>query len=95
MKSNIPVTAVESQQLAAIGYDPDSKTLAITFKNKSGTSLPYHYPCEPEMFAELQQAKSKGNFFNQNIKNNPKMPATKMVPDAEETDGAARETASV
>ena len=83
MKSNIPLIPCQSKQLAAIGYDPDSKTLAITFNQKDGQSLPYHYPCDPEMYAALQAAESKGGFFNQHIKKNPKMPATKMVPEPE------------
>lgn len=84
MKSLIPLTPVESHQLAAYGFDPVTNTLAITFKNKTGTSLPYHYPCTPEVFAELQAAESKGGYFNKNIKNNPKMPATKTTIDDED-----------
>jgi len=82
MKSNIALTPVKSHQLAAYGYDEASQTLAITFNNKNGTSLPYHYPCTPEVFAEMQAAESKGKFFNSRILKNPDMPATKMVPDA-------------
>lgn len=87
MKSTIPLQPVESKQLAAIGYDANTGTLAITFRQKNGTSLPYHYPCTPEMHAELLAAESKGGFFNQRIKKNPDMPATKMIPDPDEQTG--------
>ena len=84
MKSTIALTPCTSHQLAAYGYDAATQTLAITFKQKGGTSLPYHYPCTPELFAELESAESKGKFFNQRIKGNKDMSHTKMVPDDDE-----------
>lgn len=84
MKSTIPLTPVESRQLAAYGYDSTTGTLAITFKQKNGTSLPYHYPCPTQTWAEFLAAESKGRFFNQRIKGNPQMPHTKMVDDEQE-----------
>lgn len=89
MKSTIALTACTSHQLAAYGFDPATNTLAITFNNKNGQSLPYHYPCTPEKFAELQAAESKGKYFNQNILRNPDMPATKMVPEEDQEKSAA------
>ena len=88
MKSTIPLKACESHQLAAYGFDPATNTLAITFKQKNGSSPPYHYPCTPELYAELEAAVSKGKFFNQRIKGNPDMPHTKIVPDPEEQEAA-------
>ena len=86
-KSTIPLTPVVSNQLAATGYDPATKTLAITFKNKSGVTHPYHYPCTQEQYDALCASESKGKWFNTTIKGNPAFPATKMVPD-EEKDAA-------
>ena len=83
MKCTIPLTPCESKQLAAFGYDPTTQRLAVTFKQKNGTSLPYEYPCTPEFYKELCEAPSKGKFFNARIKNNAEMPHQKMIPDEE------------
>ena len=80
-KSTIPLTPVESRQLAAHGYDPATKTLAITFRNKGGVTHPYHYPCTQEQYDALCAAESRGKHFNEHFKNNPAHPAVKMVPD--------------
>ena len=84
MKSTIPLTPCDSHQLAAHGFDPTTKTLAITFRNKAGVTHPYHYPCTQEQYDALCAAESKGKWFNQTMKNNPDFPATKMVPDEEQ-----------
>lgn len=68
----IEMKPVESSQLAAIGYDPQSQTLAIQFKGRGDTPGPvYHYfDFEPERFAEFEAAESKGSFFYQQIRSN-------------------------
>jgi len=59
----IPLTPVESHQIAAIGYDAATKTLAVTFNRGSGTV--YHYPnVEPALHADFMAAESKGRFFD-------------------------------
>ncbi len=61
---------VESSQIAAIGHDPETSTLAIRFKNWKGeqTGL-YHYAnVSTADFAEFASAPSKGKHFGQNIK---------------------------
>ncbi|QHJ00077.1 KTSC domain-containing protein [Xylophilus rhododendri] len=61
--------AVESNQVAEIGYDPETKTLAVTFTR--GQAL-YQYPdVEPEKHAEFMAAESKGVFFGAHIKHLP------------------------
>lgn len=64
-----PVTLqpVESNQVAAIGYDEATKTLAVTFKR--GVGAIYHYPgVEKDVHAAFVNAESIGTFFGQNIK---------------------------
>ena len=63
---NIPLMAVKSSQIAGIGYDFISKTLAIKF-NSGGL---YHYAgVNAEEYIKLTNAKSIGTFFGSNIKN--------------------------
>lgn len=72
----IPMTPVESNQVKAIGYDADRKTLAVTFTRGPGHI--YHYPnVEPDMHASFMAAESKGAFFGLHIKALPfdKFPA--------------------
>ena len=63
----IPMAPVESNQVKAIGYDPETKTLACSFARGAGHI--YHYPnVEPETHAAFMAAESKGNFFGKHIK---------------------------
>lgn len=63
----IPMAAVESNQVAAVGYDEATKTLAVTFTR--GTGAIYHYPnVEPKLHADFMAAKSKGTFFGAHVK---------------------------
>lgn len=63
----IPMTPVTSKQVAAIGYDAETKTLAVTFTR--GTGAIYHYPgVEPEIHESFIAADSIGGFFGQHIK---------------------------
>lgn len=56
---------VESSNLAAVGYDPTTSTLAVRFTN--GTL--YHYPdVKPALHDQLMAAESKGKFFNANLR---------------------------
>lgn len=67
----LPVT---STLITNAGYEPDTKTMAVQFKN-GGTV--YHYAGVPEnIYKEFQSASSQGSYFLQNIKN--KYPTTKM-----------------
>jgi len=56
----------QSSQLAAFGYDAQTKTLEIWFKS---TGTTYHYfDVPPEVFDALKAAPSKGSYFIRNIK---------------------------
>lgn len=76
----IELTAVNSSQVKAIGYDPTTKTLAVTFTR--GTGAIYHYPdVAPDSFEAFRTAESIGSYFGQHIKN---LPFTKYAPQAEQ-----------
>lgn len=71
---------VQSSQLAAVGHDPDTNTLAVRFNGKGDKpgSL-YHYGnFTAYQFAELTSAESKGSYFIRNIKSNPAHPYTRV-----------------
>lgn len=63
---DIPMTAVESHQVAAIGYDAERRTLQVTFTRGSNV---YQYPnVDPTVFEAFMAAESKGKFFGEHIK---------------------------
>jgi len=58
--------AVESTNLAAVGFDSATQTLEVEFQN----ARVYRYYGVPwTVFAALQQADSIGRFFNSRIRN--------------------------
>ena len=68
--ASIELTPCESSQIAAFGYDVDTKTLAIQFPGrgvKPGDT--YHYADVPaDVFHLMVAAESKGKFFGSNIR---------------------------
>ena len=63
----IELTAVNSSQVKAIGYDPATKTLACVFAR--GPGHVYQYPnVEPEQHAAFIGAESIGTHFGLHIK---------------------------
>lgn len=65
----IALVPVESNQVAAIGYDPVTKTLSVSFTR--GFAL-YQYPnVDPETHAAFMAAESVGKYFGANIKSLP------------------------
>ena len=76
---NIPLTPCDSSQLAAFGFDYETDTLAIQFKNKGGgLSDVYHYQISQALFEQMNAAESKGKFFGENIK---ALDCMRLVPD--------------
>ncbi|AIV65710.1 KTSC domain-containing protein [Burkholderia pseudomallei] len=67
----IDMIPVESSQIHSIGYDEQTQTLAIRFKDRATgapTSL-YHYDnATPANFAALRSAESIGSHFYKHIK---------------------------
>lgn len=68
--AQIPLQAVESSQIAALGHDPETSTLAIQFKSWKGeTTSTYHYSnVSAEEFEAFRTAPSIGRHFGQHIK---------------------------
>ena len=56
---------VDSSNVEAIGYDPDTRELYVQFI-KSGNYV--YVDVEEWVFDEFLQAESKGQYLNQNIK---------------------------
>lgn len=64
--ATIPTSKVESSNIAAIGYDAESRTLQVDFK----TGKRYQYQnVPPETFAEFKAADSVGKYLAAQIKN--------------------------
>jgi hypothetical protein len=56
---------MESSSLLSVGYDPQSRTLEVAFRN-SGV---YRYvDVPPEVYAQMLAAPSKGRFVNDRVK---------------------------
>jgi hypothetical protein len=72
----ITMLPVRSSQVAAVGYSPERKTLAVTFIRGAGAI--YHYEqIEPDVYAAFVGAESIGSYFGKHIKSLPfkKFPA--------------------
>lgn len=83
----ITMVPVTSNQVAAIGHDPATNTLAVSFTR--GPGHVYHYPnVGPELHADFMASDSKGTFFGTHVKTLPfeKFPAPK--PEGEEVEAA-------
>ena len=57
---------VESSSIRAIGYDPEKYEVWVEFLTRPG---PYvHFDVPPKVYAELEDADSKGGYVNSMIK---------------------------
>lgn len=73
----IDLLPVESSQVRAVGYDKESRTLAVAFNHGKGAI--YHYPdVSPETYEAFVNAESIGSFFGKHIK---PLPFKKYAPD--------------
>jgi len=75
----IALTPVTSNQIKAIGYDADTKTLAITFTRGPGNVYTYD-GIEPEQHEAFMKAESLGKHFGEHIQI---LPSKKYAPDAQ------------
>lgn len=76
MHKTVPMLAVDSSLLAQIGHDFFTKTLRVRFANrKDGTpGALYEYEnVSAEKYEQFRNAKSKGIFFTEEIKNHPEL----------------------
>jgi hypothetical protein len=73
---------VESSQIAAVGYDPETQTLGLKFppNKRQPEGAEYHYAnVSPRTHQALMAAPSIGSYFGQNIKAHPEQhPFTKV-----------------
>ena len=58
-------SAVNSSNIAAVGYDAETKTLEVEFKN--GGVFEYS-GVEPKQYVELSNSESMGRYFHTNIR---------------------------
>lgn len=68
-------TTVDSSNIASLGYDEETRTMVVEFKNK--TLYSYH-PVQPKAFDELKNAESIGGHFNQHFRNNDRLTYQKL-----------------
>ena len=68
VSSNVAInrTPVVSSALASAGYDADTQTLEIEFRNSGSVYQYSNIP--PELFEELITAPSIGRYYNRSIK---------------------------
>lgn len=67
--NSIPLTQVKSSQLAAIGHDPATETLAIQFLQKGQPGNVYHYAnFTAAEYSAFASAESAGSHFGKHIK---------------------------
>lgn len=88
----IELIAVESKQIDAVGYDPETATLAVRFRRWDGTPAPvYCYEnVSPVMHAEFIGAESLGKYHGEHIK---PLPFKKYKPDPAPDAETSTETA--
>ena len=74
----IKLSSVKSSQVKEVGYDPATKTLAVSFAHGAGAV--YHYPgVEQGDYDKFVGAESVGAHFGKHIK---KLPFEKYLPKA-------------
>ena len=68
-RPSIPLARIESPRVAAQGYDPTTRTLAVQFKPKPGDLAPvYHYPeVSPEQYATFIAPETAGSLTSAKI----------------------------
>lgn len=65
MSDSIAIAPVKSSNISGIGYQPETKTLIVNFKNGNR----YKYSgVEPEQHAALMDSDSIGRFFHTKIR---------------------------
>lgn len=72
---SISMSDVKSSQIKQVGYDPATKTLAMTFNHGAGAH--YHYQdVSEEDYQKLMKSDSLGSHFGKHIRS---LPFTKFV----------------
>lgn len=87
--SMITLIPCDSSMISGYHYDDSSWVLAIQFRSTGDTRLYAEFP--PEMYSDFENAKSKGKFYNEHIKE--KFPVQKSEDVAFNADYVATDTA--
>jgi len=77
---NNTINTPKSSVIKSLTYDENRKDLQVSFK--SGKLYVYTYvytPVSQQFFNKLSNSKSKGQFFNKNIKNNEALTCLKLI----------------
>lgn len=84
--------AVDSSNIASMGYDTEHMVLEVEFRNGSI----YHYvEVSPDLWVAMQEAPSAGQFLNQSIKPIHDFGTGEFEPDADESAEADADEAEV
>lgn len=73
---NNTINTQKSSALNSLTYDENRKDLTVKFKFGK---LYVYTPVSQQFFNKLTNAKSKGKFFNQHIKNNEALTCLKLI----------------
>jgi len=73
---NNTINTPKSSVIKSLTYDENRKDLTVSFKSGK---LYVYTPVSQQFFNKLQNAKSKGRFFNKNIKNNEALTCLKLI----------------
>lgn len=76
---DIKMCECKSSRIHAHGYDEESKTMALQFKNGDKPGGTYHYTGVPKsLYDELVKAESIGKFFHKRVSGNKDFPWKKV-----------------
>lgn len=64
-QAHIPMEAIDSSQIVALGHDPETNRLAVQFKSGG---IYYYGGVDASLYGALRHAKSVGQFFHQHIR---------------------------
>lgn len=73
---NNTINTPKSSVIKSLTYDENRKDLQVSFKSGK---LYVYTPVSQQFFNKLQNAESKGKFFNKNIKNNEALTCLKLI----------------
>ena len=67
--SAVSFKSPESSFISGAQYNPKTRELYVNIHNNRGKAQYKYYDVDPKTFNNFKNAESKGNFFNQNVKN--------------------------
>ena len=73
---NNTINTPKSSVIKSLTYDENRKDLSVSFKSGK---LYVYTPVSQQFFNKLQNAESKGKFFNKNIRDNEALTCLKLI----------------